>query len=296
MNWRGRRRSENIEDRRSRSGAGGGRNSGLLRLLPSLLSGKLGKLGLVAAAGIVILQFVDLDSFIGGSARKSSTALSTGGNDSGDSADFVAVVLAETERVWQEKFGERGRDYPEPRLVLFRNSVASACGTNSSAVGPFYCPADQKIYLDLGFFDTLQNRLGATGDFAAAYVVAHEVGHHIQTVSGISAKIAQQKQGQNETAVNQLSVRQELQADCFAGLWAHHAGRTRGLLEAGDIEEGLQAAAAIGDDTLQKKAGQTIRPESFTHGSSSQRAQWFRRGYESGTIESCDTFAGLISH
>jgi predicted metalloprotease len=208
-------------------------------------------------------------------------------------AEFVSVVLADTEETWSGIFGEQGRAYEEPTLVLFTEATQSACGVGQSAMGPFYCPIDRKVYLDLSFFYDLDSRFGAPGDFAQAYVVAHEVGHHVQTLTGTSQQVSAARQRMSERAANALSVRQELQADCYAGVWGHFAAR-RGLLEAGDAEEGLTAAAAIGDDRLQRQAQGRIVPESFTHGSSEDRVRWLRRGLDSGQVEACDTFSGRI--
>ena len=205
--------------------------------------------------------------------------------------EFVAVVLADTEETWHDLFDSQGKKYKEPRLVLYRGAVNSACGLGQAAMGPFYCPGDQKVYLDLGFFDDLARRHDAPGDFAQAYVIAHEVGHHVQTLLGISGEVQKAKRGLSEEAKNQLSVKQELQADCFAGIWGHHASRSRQLLERGDIEEGLGAASAIGDDRLQKQSRGYVTPESFTHGSSAQRVRWFKTGLEKGTMSACNTFA-----
>ena len=207
-----------------------------------------------------------------------------------EQSQFVAVVLADTEDTWNAVFQKAGRDYREPSLVLFSGSVRSACGFAQAAMGPFYCPADQKVYIDLSFYSDLQNRFRAPGDFAQAYVIAHEVGHHVQTLLGISEQVQRQKAQLSRAEANQLSVRQELQADCLAGIWAHHADRTRALLEQGDIEEGLNAASAIGDDRLQKQSQGYVTPESCTHGSTAQRVKWFKRGYASGDINTCDTF------
>jgi len=204
--------------------------------------------------------------------------------------DFVSVVLADTEDTWGEIFRRGGAQYQVPRLVLFSGAVQSACGYAQAAVGPFYCTGDQKVYLDLDFFQTLEKRLGAKGDFAQAYVIAHEIGHHVQNQLGISSKVAQAAQRGGKEQANRLSVRQELQADCFAGIWANHANRSRQVLEAGDIEEGLNAASAIGDDRLQMQARGYVAPESFTHGSSEQRVSWFKRGLKSGELSACDTF------
>jgi predicted metalloprotease len=219
-----------------------------------------------------------------------SETTGTGGvSDDDPQAQFVSVVLKDTEDTWDELFRERNADYQEPRLVLFTDATQSACGVGQSAMGPFYCPADQKVYLDLSFFHDLETRFGAPGDFAQAYVVAHEVGHHVQTITGVSERVESARRGMSDRQGNQLSVRQELQADCYAGVWGHYAAR-RGLLDPGDAEEGLRAAAAIGDDRLQRQSQGRVVPESFTHGSSEQRVEWLRRGLDSGRLESCDTF------
>ena len=203
---------------------------------------------------------------------------------------FVSKVLASTEDVWQEVFRQAGSDYPEPKLVLFSDAVRSACGMGQSAMGPFYCPLDQSVYIDLAFYRDLQARFRAPGDFAQAYVIAHEVGHHVQKVTGIMSRMEQMRGRASKTEYNQASVRMELQADCFAGVWAHHVGN-KNLLDPGDLEEGLTAAAAIGDDRMQKQTQGRVVPESFTHGSSAQRVRWFKRGMEAGRVSACDTFA-----
>ena len=204
--------------------------------------------------------------------------------------DRVAAVLGDTEDTWNEIFRNSGQDYEEPKLVLFTGMTQSACGMGQAAMGPFYCQLDRDIYIDLSFFEDLRMRFGADGDFAQAYVIAHEVGHHVQNLLGIAERTAAQRQRAGEAESNRLSVMQELQADCFAGIWANHANRSRQILEAGDIEEALNAAAAIGDDRIQRKTQGTVVPESFTHGSSEQRVRWFRRGIESGNVQQCDTF------
>jgi predicted metalloprotease len=205
-------------------------------------------------------------------------------------AEFVSVILADTEEAWRDLFRQRSRDYREPTLVLFTGAVQSACGFAGAAVGPFYCPPDEQIYIDLSFYQDLAERYGAAGDFAQAYVLAHEVGHHVQTLLGISEQVRQEQARATRAEANRLSVRLELQADCLAGVWAHHADRHRDLLERGDIEEGLRAAAAIGDDRLQRRGGGAVVPESFTHGTSEERARWLRTGWERGTPEACETF------
>ena len=204
--------------------------------------------------------------------------------------EFVAVVLADTEETWQRTFERAGRRYEEPRLVLFSGAVRSACGFAEAAMGPFYCPADRKVYIDLSFYDDLKSRHGAPGDFAQAYVIAHEVGHHVQNLLGISDKVHSATRRMSQREANALSVRLELQADCFAGVWGYHANRDRQMLEPGDLEEALRAASAIGDDRLQKQARGYVVPDSFTHGSSEQRVRWFSQGFKSGDMSLCDTF------
>ncbi len=302
MRWRGRRQSSNIEDKRgmraprmARLGAGGG---GIVRLLP-LVFRVLGFKGTLVAVALVVGYGYfsgDLERFLGGG--EFGTSQTGSGSQSVKQSEaekqlveFVSTVLADTEDTWNELFKQTGNSYQEPRLVLFRQAVSTACGTGSAQIGPFYCPADQKVYIDLSFYDELENRHGAPGDFAQAYVLAHEVGHHVQTVSGISQQVHKAKKGLSSVEANRLSVKQELQADCYAGIWAHHARRSRQILEAGDIEEGLAAASAIGDDRLQKQAQGYVTPDSFTHGSSEQRVAWFKTGLSKGTLEACDTFA-----
>ena len=280
MRWRGGRRSSNIEDRRGQRSGG------------RLLGGGIGTIVIILVAvyfGVdptFLLQGIQST----GGAVSSGTAPSAEDLKNDPMADMIAVVMADTEDVWTTIFEQQGRQYREPTLVLFSGATRSACGLGQSAMGPFYCPADQKVYIDLSFYSDLQNRFQAPGDFAQAYVIAHEVGHHVQTLLGISAQVQRKKAQLSEAEANQLSVRQELQADCLAGIWAHHADRTRALLEQGDIEEGLNAASAIGDDRLQKQSRGYVTPESFTHGTSAQRVKWFKRGYASGDVNACDTF------
>lgn len=277
MKWRGRRTSQNVEDRRGmKRGPALGGGVILVVIVLSLITGQ-NPLSLLEQLGGA--QTSQAPSAGGGQGPATS-------RESDELAQFVSVVLADTEAVWNDEFGGR---YPEPTLVLFEDSVRSACGLSSSATGPFYCPGDNKLYLDLTFFRQLK-QLGAPGDFALAYVIGHEVGHHVQTVTGISQKVRQAQAAVGKTEANQWQVRMELQADCYAGLWAHHAQRKFQILERGDIEEGLKAAAAIGDDSLQRRAGQQVRPEAFTHGTSAQRVQWFRTGFETGSVSACDTF------
>lgn len=293
MRWKQGRRSSNIEDLRQSGGPsmamGGG--AALLRFIPLLLNTKGGRwlivIGLVTYFGAKMLGIDLLQLAAPGAGTAQQQPLSA---EDKELADFVSVVLADTETTWHAQFAAMGLSYKEPKLVLFRNAVRSACGFAQSAMGPFYCPGDHKLYIDLAFYEDLKHTLGAPGDFAQAYVIAHEVGHHVQTLLGISAKVAQAQRQASQEQANQLSVKQELQADCFAGIWGHYADKERDMLEIGDIEEAMTAAAAIGDDRLQQQAGQAIRPERFTHGSAKQRQTWFRRGLEQGKIEACDTF------
>lgn len=280
MRWRKGRRSTNIEDRRGRRVGGAAFTGGIGTLVIALALGYF--LGIDPA---VLLQ---IQQGLGPGTTQTAPYQPTPEEE--QLADFVSVVLADTEDTWNAIFREAGGEYREPNLVLFSGSVQSACGMASAAMGPFYCPGDQKVYIDLSFFDDLQRRHGAAGDFAQAYVIAHEVGHHVQTLLGISKQVRSAQRGLGKSEANALSVKQELQADCFAGLWGNHADRSRQVLEQGDIEEALNAAAAIGDDRLQKQGQGYVVPESFTHGSSKQRVEWFRRGIESGDFSSCDTF------
>lgn len=299
MRWRGNRKSSNVEDRRSMniSRLGGmGRGGGMLRLLPIVYRflGFKGTAILVVCVGAYGLVTGNLGNMLVGSQPSSQASVSSKPFQESakekELVEFVSVILADTEETWGMLFKQKGTSYQEPRLVLFRNAVKSACGTAQSAMGPFYCPGDQQVYIDLEFFDQLKNRFKAPGDFAQAYVIAHEVGHHIQTILGISRKVHAARNKLNKIDGNKLSVLQELQADCLAGVWAHHANRNRQLLEVGDIDEGLTAASAIGDDTLQKQSQGYVSPDSFTHGSSTQRVKWFKIGYTKGNMDSCDTF------
>ncbi|MGI3131572.1 KPN_02809 family neutral zinc metallopeptidase [Halopseudomonas pachastrellae] len=298
MDWRGRRRSSNIEDRRGDNTASAGVGGALLlRFIPMLLGTRTGRwilgIGVLAVLGGKMLGIDLLPMLLGGgqTVTQQQRPLSPAEQEL---SEFVSVVLADTETTWHQIFQSIGRQYQEPTLVLFSNRVQSACGTASSAVGPFYCPGDQQVYLDLSFFNDMKQQLGAPGDFAQAYVVAHEVGHHVQTLLGISQKVRQAGAGRSQAEVNALSVRQELQADCFAGLWGHAANTQRQMLDPDDLDEALTAASAIGDDRLQRRAGQDVVPDSFTHGTSAQRVKWFKRGFESGDIGACDTFAGPL--
>ena len=278
MQWRGRGESSNVEDRR---GMGGGRMG-----LP--LGGGIG--GIVLLLVLSALTGTNPLELIGGVSGPAEEVGSGAPPANDPQSQFIRVVLGDTEETFSRVFSERGANYEEPTLVLFTDATQSACGVGQSAMGPFYCPADRKVYLDLSFFQELDQRFGAPGDFAQAYVVAHEVGHHIQTLTGLSQRVSAARQQGGEAEANALSVRQELQADCYAGVWGNYAAQ-KGLLDPGDVEEGLRAAAAIGDDRLQRQTQGRIVPESFTHGSSEQRVSWLKRGLESGRLESCDTFA-----
>lgn len=276
MRWMGRRESSNVDDRRGIGGpvAVGGGIIGVIVLILNLLSGNGGDVSQLP---------------IPGGASRQLSAEEQKAED--ERAQFVKVVLADTEDVWNALFKQMGKQYQEPTLVLFRGAVQSGCGNASAQSGPFYCPADQQLYIDLSFYEDLQNRFKAPGDFAMAYVVAHEVGHHIQTLMGTSEKLARLRQRLSEEEYNQYSVRNELQADFYAGVWAHHAQRMKNILEQGDIEEALNAANAIGDDRLQKQSQGYVVPESFTHGTSAQRMYWFKKGYDTGDISQGDTFS-----
>ena len=277
MRWKGRRQSENVEDRRSMR-------------RPVVAGGGLLTLVIIVGAILFGADPQMVMNLLGDQQQQAPNGAPAQPGEKDELSQFVSVVLADTEDVWDEQFRQIGRRYEKPTLVLFRDSVQSACGFQQSATGPFYCPPDQKVYIDLSFYHELKNRLGAPGDFAQAYVIAHEVGHHVQNLLGISDEIHRQQQEASKTKANQLSVRLELQADYFAGVWAHHAQRNWQVLEPGDLEEAIQAAAAIGDDKLQKSARGYVRPESFTHGTSEQRVRWFRRGLKSGDIEGGNLF------
>ncbi|MEO6824369.1 MAG: neutral zinc metallopeptidase [Nitrosospira sp.] len=281
MKWEGNRQSDNIEDRRSSAGGFGigGRGIGIGTVIVALVGGLM--------FGIDPFTMLSIISGGGGTVQEQGPAPAPPPNDK--RAAFVSTVLADTEDVWTEVLRRNGGTYPVPKLVLFRGAVLTSCGQGSAAMGPFYCPEDQRIYIDLDFFDTMANRLGAAGDFAQAYVIAHEVGHHVQNLLGISAEVNRAQGHMSRTQANALSVRIELQADCFAGVWTHHSQKSKGWLEQGDIEEALNAAAQIGDDALQQKTESVIVPESFTHGTSEQRVRWFTRGLQTGSITQCDT-------
>ena len=290
MKWEGGRQSDNVEDRRGDGGGGGGgRGGGMAK----------GGIGVILIA--VVAMFLGLDpsmvlGLLGGggqtatSPQVSQQAPAKRPPEGDQMAKFVSVVLADTEDTWTGLFKQSGSQYKVPKLVLFRGAVQSACGRAEAAMGPFYCPGDQKVYIDLAFFDDLQRRFNAPGEFARAYVIAHEVRHHVQNLLGIADKVDAQRKRLSEVEYNKLQVRMELQADCLAGIWAHHANRTRNILERGDVEAAMAAATAIGDDRLQQQSRGYVTPESFTHGSSQQRVRWFRRGLDSGQIAQCNTF------
>ncbi len=285
MRWRGRQGSDNVEDRR-----GSGRRGGMG--LP--LGGGIG--GIVLLLVLSALTGQNPMDMLGGLAGPGESGGFQGdGGSAGPPADdpqseFIRVILRDTEETFSEVFRQRGGTYEEPTLVLFSDATESACGLGQAAMGPFYCPGDRKVYIDLSFFRELDERFGAPGDFAQAYVLAHEVGHHIQTLTGLSERVSAARQRVGEREGNALSVRQELQADCYAGVWGRFAAQ-RNMLEPGDVEEGLRAAAAIGDDRIQRQSQGRVAPESFTHGSSEQRVTWLKRGLESGQLEACDTFS-----
>ena len=293
MKWEGNRESSNVEDRRSDDGGGGGfgggggllggRSIGIGTIVVALLGGwafginPLTIIGMLSGGGVPTAQV-----------QQQAPAQRPPADDR--MAAFVSTVLADTEDVWKDLFAKSGATYQEPRLVLFRGTTQTACGQGQAAMGPFYCPGDQKVYIDLGFYEILKNRLGAPGDFAQAYVIAHEVGHHVQNLLGISGKMDQMRSRVSKAEYNVLSVRLELQADCFAGVWANRAQSARQILEQGDVAEAMNAAAKIGDDALQSSSGSTVVPESFTHGTSAQRQRWFDTGLKNGSIKACDTF------
>ncbi|MBP2674912.1 MAG: putative neutral zinc metallopeptidase [Deltaproteobacteria bacterium] len=281
MRLGGERRSDNVEDRRGIRVSGRAVGVG----------GGIGTILLVIAA---LYLGIDPRMFLGGGASEEQASEQVSNEprpaEENRMADFVSAVLASTEDTWKEQFRRGGKTYHEPKLVLFTDMVQSACGYAQAAVGPFYCPEDQKLYIDLGFFREMKDRFQAGGDFAQAYVIAHEVGHHVQNLLGIMEKAQEARARSGETQANRISVRLELQADCFAGVWAHHAERARNILEEGDVEEGLKAASAIGDDRMQRRAGGYVVPDSFTHGSSAQRVNWFRTGIETGDVNRCNTF------
>ncbi len=280
MRWRGGRRSSNIEDRRG------------AKATPRLLGGGIGTIVLVLVAMYFGVDPTPLMQTMqqAPSASTSGTRPSAEDLENDPLADMVSVVVADTEDVWTTIFQQQGRRYDQPTLVLFSGATGSACGMGQAAMGPFYCPADKSVYIDLSFYDQMRNRFRAPGDFAQAYVIAHEIGHHVQNLLGVSGQVHAMKQRVSQAEGNALSVRLELQADCLAGVWANHADRARNIIEDGDIDEALNAASAIGDDTLQRQSRGTVVPETFTHGTAKQRQRWFRTGLESGNPDACDTF------
>ena len=306
MLWRGRRQSANIEDRRGEGFGGGG--MGRMRLPIGGRVGGIGGIGAIILLLLALLFGIDPMGILGGGGGSTVSVPSSGTSYPGplsqqaapggiptptttdEQRSFVAVVLADTEDTWRRLFEQSGRSYREPTMVLFSGATQSGCGFAQAQSGPFYCPADGKVYLDTSFFDELTRRFGAPGDFAQAYVIAHEVGHHVQNLLGILPRIEAAQRQLDRGDANRVQVMAELQADCFAGLWAHDADRSRKILERGDVEEALNAAAAIGDDRLQSKSRGYVVPDSFTHGSSAQRVAWFRRGFEQGSPDACDTF------
>jgi len=286
MRWEGNRESSNVEDRRGDPGGGGfgmgGRSIGIGAVV----------LALVGWGVFGINPLTTLSVLSGGAPpqqQQQAPAHAPPGNDEG--AAFVSTVLASTEDVWNQVFQQAGARYAQPRLVLYRGVTPTACGMGQAAMGPFYCPADQKVYLDMDFFDTMNRQLGAPGVFARAYVIAHEVGHHVQKLTGVSDKVDALRGRVSQTQQNAMSVRVELQADCYAGIWANHSQQARHWLDQGDIESALNAASRIGDDTLQRQQSGVVRPDSFTHGSSAQRVRWFTQGYKTGNAQACDTFS-----
>jgi predicted metalloprotease len=286
MRWEGERESGNVEDYRGEGGGGGGgfgiggRSIGIGTIVIALVGG--------AIFGINPLTILSLLS--GGPAPVQQQAPAHAPPAQDRTAKFVATVLADTEDVWKKQFAQGGATYREPKLALFSGGIRTGCGSGQSAMGPFYCPADEKVYIDLNFYRTLRDQLGAPGEFAQAYVIAHEVGHHVQHLLGITDKVDQLRARGSQQQGNALSVRLELQADCFAGVWAHDSQQSKQWLDPGDIEAALNAAQKIGDDALQRSAGRSVVPESFTHGSSAQRQRWFNNGWQNGNIKSCDTF------
>ncbi len=293
MKWENNRQSDQIEDRRAQGGMGGlgggrrvgGRGLGVGTIVIALLAGWI-----FGINPLTILGVLGGGADLSAPSAQMESAPGPAQAPTDDMGRFVAAVLGGTEDVWEQVFRQAGAQYQKPRLVLFRGATPTACGTGQSAMGPFYCPGDQKVYIDLSFYDTLRRQLGAPGDFAQAYVIAHEVGHHVQNLMGITDQMERLRSRVSEREYNAMSVRLELQADCFAGLWAHHNHKSQAILEPGDVEEALNAAAAIGDDALQRKSQGQVVPDSFTHGTSAQRQRWFNTGLTSGQVQACDTF------
>jgi predicted metalloprotease len=284
MRWEGNRTSSNVEDRRAGGGGGIGLGGGTIGIGTIVIA-------LIGGAVLGVNPLTILGVLTGGGSpqvQQQGPAPAPPANDK--MGQFVSTVLADTEDVWKQQFQQGGATYVEPKLVLFRGAVRTGCGAGQAQMGPFYCPLDQKVYIDLSFYETMKNRMGAGGDFAQAYVIAHEVGHHVQNQLGISEKVQRAQASAGRAEANALSVRVELQADCFAGVWGHHAQNQRQILEQGDVEEAMNAAAKIGDDALQANAGRAVVPESFTHGTSEQRQRWFMTGLKTGSVKACDTF------
>jgi uncharacterized protein len=287
MKWEGNRESDNVEDRRGESGGGGGfgfggRSLGIGTIVIALVGGWIFGIDPMTILGV-------LSGGNGMSVQQQQQAPAQETPASDREAKFIRVVLGDTEDAWTELFRASGENYVRPKLVLFTGRTATACGTGQTATGPFYCPGDQKVYIDLSFYRLMQERFKVDGEFAQAYVIAHEVGHHVQHLMGLDERVHQARQRASEKQANAMSVKLELQADCFAGVWAFHANRARGILESGDVEAALKAATAIGDDTLQQQGQGHVVPDSFTHGTSAQRVKWFRTGLESGRVEACNT-------
>lgn len=286
MRWIGGRESQNVEDRRGMGGLPGG-------------IGGIGGIGAIVVVLVGLFFGIDpslLLALLNGDQTTQSDTRRSNNDDSGARGDdpmrqFVSVVLADTEDVWTQVFKNMGKTYDDPKLVLYTNRVGSACGLASAASGPFYCPEDQKAYLDLSFFQEMKDRLDAPGEFAQAYVIAHEIGHHVQNELGILGRANAERAASNQSRSKAISVRIELQADCLAGVWAYHADRTKHIIEAGDVEAALNAASAVGDDRLQRQAGRAVVPDAFTHGSSAQRVRWFKRGLDTGSLQQCNTFS-----
>lgn len=301
MKWEGNRESTNVEDRRDQPGRGssgpglmGSRSIGIGTIVVALLGGWIFGINPITILSVLSggAPAVQVQPQTPGQTASQGPGARAASDD--PTAKFVRTVLADTEDVWKDVFTKGGATYKEPRLVMFRGATPTACGQGQAAMGPFYCPADQKVYIDLGFYETLTKRLGAPGEFAQAYVIAHEVGHHVQNLLGISTKVDEMRGRVSKAEYNALSVKLELQADCFAGVWAFHANNSRHILEGGDIASAMNAAAKIGDDALQRSAGGAVVPESFTHGSSAQRQRWFDTGLKSGSVKACDTFSAKI--
>ena len=288
MRWQGRRESDNVEDRRGQSGSPMGGGGGFR--LPS------GKGGIVLLIIVLVAGYygVDLTGMLTGEpvSQQQTTQRSISPQDE-EAAKFTKVILADTEDTWGVIFKDMGRQYPQPKLVMYRGATRTACGTGQSVMGPFYCPADSTVYIDLSFYDEMRNKLGAGGDFAQGYVIAHEVGHHVQKLLGIESKVRQLQQNASQAEANRLSVKMELQADCFAGVWGYNMQK-QDYMETGDLQEALNAAEAIGDDRLQQQSQGRVVPDSFTHGTSQQRYTWFKRGFDSGDPAQCNTFGNAL--